>query len=53
MRSWDKGLQTEIADPVQAEIIRLVGDGLYLAAMLGLPQPDPELHRQVVERLRP
>jgi len=53
MRSWDKGLQTEIADPVLAEIIRLVGDGLYLAAMLGLPQPDPELHRQVVERLRP
>jgi hypothetical protein len=53
MRSWDKGLQTEIADPIQAEIIRLVGDGLYLAAMLGLPQPDPELHRQVVERLRP
>ena len=37
MRSWDKGLQTEIADPVQAEIIRLVGDGLYLAAMLGTP----------------
>lgn len=51
MRSWDKGLQTEIADPVQAEIIRLVGDGLYLAAMLGLPQPAPELHRQVIERL--
>ncbi|MGC0364444.1 AcrR family transcriptional regulator [Rhodococcus sp. 27YEA15] len=53
MRSWDKGLHTEIADPVQAEIIRLVGDGIYLAAMLGLPQPDPELHRQVVERLMP
>ncbi|MFE4502424.1 TetR/AcrR family transcriptional regulator [Rhodococcus sp. NPDC056743] len=53
MRSWDKGLQTEISDPVQAEIVRLVGDGLYLAAMLGLPQPDPELHRQVVERLLP
>ncbi|MGG7102709.1 TetR/AcrR family transcriptional regulator [Rhodococcus sp. 24CO] len=53
MRSWDRGLQAEISDPVQAEIIRLVGDGLYLAAMLGLPQPDPELHRQVVERLLP
>ncbi|KJF19854.1 TetR/AcrR family transcriptional regulator [Rhodococcus sp. ACPA4] len=53
MRSWDQGLQAEISDPVQAEIIRLVGDGLYLAAMLGLPQPDPELHRQVVERLLP
>ena len=53
MRSWDQGLQTENADPVQAEIIRLVGDGIYLAAMLGLPQPDPELHRQVIERLMP
>ncbi|NMM83256.1 TetR family transcriptional regulator [Rhodococcus sp. SRB_17] len=53
MRSWDQGLQTENSDPVQAEIIRLVGDGIYLAAMLGLPQPDPELHRQVIERLMP
>lgn len=51
MRSWDGGLQAENDDPVQAEIIRLVGDGLYLAALLGLPQPDPDLHRQVVDRL--
>ncbi|MFC9790043.1 TetR/AcrR family transcriptional regulator [Rhodococcus sp. NPDC127528] len=51
MRSWDDGLRSEIADPVQAEIVRLVGDGLYLAALMGLPQPDPELHRKVVNRL--
>ncbi|MGF7123817.1 TetR/AcrR family transcriptional regulator [Rhodococcus sp. TAF43] len=51
MRSWDDGLLAEIDDPVQAEIVRLVGDGIYLAALLGLPEPDPELHRRVVNRL--
>lgn len=51
MRGWDDGLRKEIADPVQAEIVRLAGDGMFLATLLGLPQPDPELHRQVVARL--
>ncbi|AOW92826.1 TetR family transcriptional regulator [Rhodococcus sp. WMMA185] len=51
MRGWDEGLQNEIADPVQAEIVRLVGDGIYLAALLGLPLPEPELYAKVVERL--
>lgn len=51
MRSWDDGLLAEIDDPVQAEIVRLVGDGIYLAALLGLPEADPALHRRVVHRL--
>ncbi|WP_024793115.1 TetR/AcrR family transcriptional regulator [Tomitella biformata] len=51
MRGWDDGLRKELADPVQAEIVRLAGDGLFLASLLGLPQPDPELHRRVVARL--
>ena len=51
MRGWDDGLRKEIADPVQAEIVRLAGDGLFLATLLGLPQPDPELRRQVLARL--
>ena len=51
MRGWDHGLRQEIADPVQAEIVRLAGDGLFLSTLLGLPQPDPELHRQVIARL--
>lgn len=51
MRSWDDGLLAEIDDPVQAEIVRLVGDGIYLAALLGLPDTDPDLHRRVVNRL--
>ncbi|EOM78605.1 TetR/AcrR family transcriptional regulator [Rhodococcus rhodnii] len=51
MRAWDSQLRAEIDDPVQAEIVRLVGDGVYLAALLGLPKPEPELYRKVVERL--
>ncbi|MFC4602112.1 TetR family transcriptional regulator [Rhodococcus kronopolitis] len=51
MRAWDTGLRAEIDDPVQAEIVRLAGDGIYLAALMGLPQPEPELHRKVVDRL--
>lgn len=51
LRSWDAGLKREIDDPVLAEIVRLVGDGIYLGALLGLPPTDPELHRQVVARL--
>ena len=51
LRSWDAGLLAEIDDPVQAEIVRLVGDGIYLGALLGLPEPDPDLHRRVVDRL--
>lgn len=51
MRSWDHWLQAEFDDPVQAEIVRLVGDGIFMAALLDLPAPDPGLHRQVVDRL--
>ena len=51
MRLWDESLQAEIDDPVHAEIVRLVGDGIYLGALLNLPPVDPTLHQQVVERL--
>lgn len=51
MRLWDEGLRAEIDDPVAAEIVRLVGDGIYLGALLDLPPVDPELHRKVVDRL--
>lgn len=51
MRLWDEGLRSEIPDPVSAEIVRLVGDGIYLGALLDLPPVDPELHRRVVDRL--
>lgn len=51
MDSWKTGLDSEIQDPVQAEIVRLVGDGVYLRALLGMPPIDPDLYRQVVARL--
>nr|WP_246461384.1 TetR/AcrR family transcriptional regulator [Nocardia transvalensis] len=45
------GLDTEIDDPVRADIIRLVGDGVYLRALLGLPPIDPDRYRAVVAHL--
>ena len=51
MRAWDDGLSAEFDDPVTAEIVRLVGDGIYIGALLGLPRPDHELHRALIERL--
>ncbi|WP_182357545.1 TetR/AcrR family transcriptional regulator [Tomitella gaofuii] len=51
LRGWDAGLQKEFDDPVDAEIVRLVGDGILLSALLDLPAPDPDLHARVVARL--
>lgn len=51
MAAYDDALRAEIADPVQAEIVRLVGDGVFLAGLLGLPPPDRELYSRVVDRL--
>ncbi|AYF78996.1 TetR/AcrR family transcriptional regulator [Nocardia yunnanensis] len=51
MGSWKTALDNEIDDPVRAEIVRLVGDGVYLRALLGLPPLDPALYRRVVARL--
>ncbi|MFC9994491.1 TetR/AcrR family transcriptional regulator [Nocardia sp. NPDC127526] len=51
MATWKAGLDKEIRDPVQAEIVQLVGDGVYLRALLGMPPVEPELYRKVVDRL--
>ncbi|AVH25068.1 TetR/AcrR family transcriptional regulator [Nocardia cyriacigeorgica] len=51
MNSWSDGLDAEIDDPVRADLVRLVGDGIYLRALLGLPPIDPERYRRVVEHL--
>lgn len=48
---WDEPLLAEVADPVLAQTIRLVGLGLYLGAVAGIPVPDPDLLARVVERL--
>lgn len=51
MTAWSDGLDAEVDDPVRADIIRLVGDGVYLRALLGLPQIEPARYRAVVDRL--
>ncbi|RCV47573.1 TetR/AcrR family transcriptional regulator [Marinitenerispora sediminis] len=48
---WGTLLHEEIGDPVLAETVRLVGDGLYLSAMSGLPMPDPLLLERVTDHL--
>lgn len=51
MDAWKSGLDTEFDDPVHAEIVRLVGDGVYLRALLGLPPIPPDHYRAVIDRL--
>ncbi|GAA2784235.1 TetR/AcrR family transcriptional regulator [Saccharopolyspora taberi] len=48
---WSTVLTDYVGDPVLAETIRLVGDGLYLSALSGLPHPDPDLLQKVFDRL--
>ncbi len=36
-RGWTTALEDLIADPVVARLVRLVGDGLYLEGLTGLP----------------
>ncbi|KQS59087.1 hypothetical protein ASG36_14240 [Geodermatophilus sp. Leaf369] len=36
-RAWSAALEARIADPVLARLVRLVGDGLYLEGLAGLP----------------
>ncbi|WP_026930266.1 TetR/AcrR family transcriptional regulator [Glycomyces tenuis] len=48
---WSEALHETIDDPVTAEIVRLVGDGLFLSALSGLPLPRRELLDAVLERL--
>ncbi|WP_053208109.1 TetR/AcrR family transcriptional regulator [Jiangella muralis] len=48
---WAEILRKHVDDPVTAEIVRLVGDGLYLSALAGLPMPDPALLDELRHRL--
>jgi hypothetical protein len=48
---YRRHLTEDTGDPVLAEIVRLVGDGLFLAHLVGGPRPDPRLLEQVRERL--
>lgn len=41
----------EVLDPYLAAVVRIVGDGLYLGALLGLPGPRVELTERLVTEL--
>ena len=38
-------------DPVQAELLRLVGNGVYLSAIAGLPPTPPAVLAEIFDRL--
>lgn len=48
---WSDALRGAIDDPVAADVVRLVGDGLYLSAVLGLTPMDEAAVRRVLDRL--
>lgn len=48
---WSDALREAVGDPVQADLIRLVGDGLYLGAVLGLEPLDRGSLRRLFARL--
>ena len=50
-RAWEEPMRAAVVDPVQAENIRLVGFGLYFAALTGLPPVDPAVLAQLFDRL--
>ncbi len=50
-QAWEQPLFAAVDDPVQAQMIRLVGFGLYLSALAGLPPVEPELRERVFDRL--
>lgn len=49
---WKDALHAEIEDPLTAEIVRLVGDGLFLSALSGAPLPTRETLEALRERLK-
>ena len=50
-RGWQRRIETEGGDPVEATIARLAGDGLWLADLLGFAPPHGKLREQVLMRL--
>jgi AcrR family transcriptional regulator len=50
--AWHARLLGDGIDPVQATIVRLAADGLWLSALLGLPKLDKNLQGRVLGRLK-
>ena len=49
--TWQALLVQELGDPVRAQVVRLVGDGLFAESLLTGRPPDPELLAQLVDHL--
>jgi AcrR family transcriptional regulator len=50
-RQWNKQLRDDGIDEVDAFIVRLAADGLWLADLLHLEPPQKKLRKAIVERL--
>jgi AcrR family transcriptional regulator len=44
-RRWQQMLTAELGDPVRARLVRLVGDGLFMAALTGPPPTSDEVEQ--------
>jgi AcrR family transcriptional regulator len=42
---WQRMLAAELGDPVRARLVRLVGDGLFMAALTGQPPTSDEVEQ--------
>lgn len=50
-RGWQQRMLNDGLDPALATVIRLAVDGLWMAELLGLAQPEEPLRAQVVQRI--
>jgi AcrR family transcriptional regulator len=50
-RAWEAPMRAAVADPVQAEMLRLVGNGVYLSTIAGLPPTPPAVLAEIFDRL--
>jgi AcrR family transcriptional regulator len=48
---WQARLESDGIDPVDATIVRLAIDGLCLSTLLGLPVPEGDFRKRLVQRL--
>ncbi|WP_211746162.1 TetR/AcrR family transcriptional regulator [Paenibacillus sp. Marseille-Q4541] len=49
---WQKNLENDGIDPVDASIIRLVADGLWFSELFGIGKIDDELREKIIHKLQ-
>jgi len=50
-RAWEAPMRAAVSDPVHAEMLRLVGSGIYLSTVAGLPPTPPDVLAAIFDRL--